>query len=190
VRFGARDYDPTTGRWTAKDPILFQGGSTNLYGYVVNDPVNAIDPVGLATRGTGVSITGGAGYGGTVNISVVSGPDSSALQITFGGGSYAGANAGGAVTASSTTADSVDQLEGGGLQVGGSGGEGAYGEAGTKSGPNYAGGYAGGGVGGGTPGAGYAFATYTFTLVQIPNGSGSFPCDGYYNPRGPAGDPL
>lgn len=23
IRFGARDYDPRTGRWTAKDPILF-----------------------------------------------------------------------------------------------------------------------------------------------------------------------
>ncbi len=47
VRFGARDYDPETGRWTAKDPIRFQGGSTNLYGYVVNDPVNHTDPLGL-----------------------------------------------------------------------------------------------------------------------------------------------
>ena len=28
VRFGARDYDPRTGRWTAKDPILFAGGDT------------------------------------------------------------------------------------------------------------------------------------------------------------------
>ncbi|HXO42201.1 MAG TPA: RHS repeat-associated core domain-containing protein, partial [Thermoanaerobaculia bacterium] len=26
VRFGARDYEPSTGRWTAKDPILFAGG--------------------------------------------------------------------------------------------------------------------------------------------------------------------
>ncbi|MGH9892171.1 MAG: RHS repeat domain-containing protein [bacterium] len=26
VRFGARDYDPETGRWTAKDPIWFRGG--------------------------------------------------------------------------------------------------------------------------------------------------------------------
>ena len=34
VRFGARDYDPTIGRWTAKDPIDFAGGDTNLYGYV------------------------------------------------------------------------------------------------------------------------------------------------------------
>ena len=31
VRFGARDYDPETGRWTAKDPIGFSGGDTNRY---------------------------------------------------------------------------------------------------------------------------------------------------------------
>ncbi|MBX3035205.1 MAG: hypothetical protein KF865_14900 [Bdellovibrionaceae bacterium] len=47
VRFGARDYDPETGRWTSKDPILFDGGDTNLYGYVANDPVNWVDPDGL-----------------------------------------------------------------------------------------------------------------------------------------------
>ena len=34
VRFGYRDYDPDIGRWTAKDPILFGGGDTDLYGYV------------------------------------------------------------------------------------------------------------------------------------------------------------
>jgi RHS repeat-associated protein len=47
VRFGARDYDPSTGRWTAKDPVFFSGGDTNLYGYVLNDPVNKIDRAGL-----------------------------------------------------------------------------------------------------------------------------------------------
>ncbi len=47
VRFGYRDYDPETGRWTAKDPILFAGGDTDLYGYCVNDPVNLTDPDGL-----------------------------------------------------------------------------------------------------------------------------------------------
>ncbi|WP_454725883.1 RHS repeat-associated core domain-containing protein [Delftia acidovorans] len=45
--FGARDYDAETGRWTAKDPILFEGGDTNLYGYVLQDPVNWIDSTGL-----------------------------------------------------------------------------------------------------------------------------------------------
>ena len=47
VRFGARDYDPAIGRWTTKDPILFDGRDTNLYGYVLNDPVNLTDPTGL-----------------------------------------------------------------------------------------------------------------------------------------------
>ena len=46
VRFGYRDYDPDTGRWTAKDPILFAGGETDLYGYCLSDPVNIIDPTG------------------------------------------------------------------------------------------------------------------------------------------------
>jgi RHS repeat-associated protein len=47
VRFGARDYDAETGRWTAKDPILFGGGDANLHAYVGSDPVNYIDPSGL-----------------------------------------------------------------------------------------------------------------------------------------------
>ncbi len=48
VRFGARDYDPHTGRWTAKDPIGFGGGDTSLYNYCFGDPVNAVDPSGLS----------------------------------------------------------------------------------------------------------------------------------------------
>ncbi|MCK4841884.1 MAG: RHS domain-containing protein, partial [Methylococcales bacterium] len=47
VRFGFRDYDPVTGRWTARDPIGFSGGDTNLYGYVFNDPINFFDQNGL-----------------------------------------------------------------------------------------------------------------------------------------------
>jgi RHS repeat-associated protein len=50
VRFGARDYAPAIGRWTAKDPILFDGGDTDLYGYVFNDPVNLKDPTGLSCK--------------------------------------------------------------------------------------------------------------------------------------------
>ena len=47
VRFGYRDYDSYTGKWTAKDPIDFFGGDSNLYGYVLGNPVNFIDPFGL-----------------------------------------------------------------------------------------------------------------------------------------------
>jgi len=50
VRFGLRDYDPQTGRWTAKDPIFFNGGDTDLYGYCLNDPVNGFDPDGLENQ--------------------------------------------------------------------------------------------------------------------------------------------
>ncbi len=46
TRFGARDYDAETGRWTAKDPIGFAGGLTSLYDYVGGDPVNFVDPSG------------------------------------------------------------------------------------------------------------------------------------------------
>jgi uncharacterized protein RhaS with RHS repeats len=47
-----RDYDPETGRWTSKDPIRFNGADTNLYGYVMNDPINDIDPSGQISWGS------------------------------------------------------------------------------------------------------------------------------------------
>ena len=53
TRFGARDYDAETGRWTAKDPIFFNGGDTNLYGYVLQDPVNFVDNKGRSPEDVG-----------------------------------------------------------------------------------------------------------------------------------------
>jgi RHS repeat-associated protein len=47
VRFGARDYDPVTGRWTTKDPQGLGGGHPNLYLFAFNDPVSLRDPFGL-----------------------------------------------------------------------------------------------------------------------------------------------
>jgi RHS repeat-associated protein len=65
TRFGARDYDAETGRWTAKDPIRFLGGDPNLYGYALGDPINLVDPSGrifnLAAAGAGAVL--GAAFG-------------------------------------------------------------------------------------------------------------------------------
>ena len=47
VRFGHRDYDPGTGRWTTGDPIGILGGDTNFLAYAGNDPVNYVDRDGL-----------------------------------------------------------------------------------------------------------------------------------------------
>jgi hypothetical protein len=58
-----RHYVSETGRWLSRDPTLFGGGNTNLYGYVgvvgkpvetnlygysFSDPINFIDPSGLS----------------------------------------------------------------------------------------------------------------------------------------------
>ncbi len=39
---------PDLGRFISKDPIGFAGGDTNLYSYVGQNPVNFVDPWGLA----------------------------------------------------------------------------------------------------------------------------------------------
>jgi RHS repeat-associated protein len=66
VRFGARDYDAYAGRWTAKDPIGFAGGDTNLYAYAFSDPANQIDPEGTIVPVLVGGVLGGAVVGGLV----------------------------------------------------------------------------------------------------------------------------
>jgi RHS repeat-associated protein len=36
THLGVREYDALVGRWLTKDPILFNGGDSNLYGYVLS----------------------------------------------------------------------------------------------------------------------------------------------------------
>ena len=50
--YGFRDYSPVSARFTTVDPI--RDGS-NWFSYVVNDPVNYVDPLGLSTSDRGSS---------------------------------------------------------------------------------------------------------------------------------------
>ena len=50
VRFGARDYDASVGRWTCKDALR---GAQSLYSYVGSDPINATDHSGLVRDASG-----------------------------------------------------------------------------------------------------------------------------------------
>jgi RHS repeat-associated protein len=54
-----RDYDPRTGRYVEADPIGLAGGM-NLYTYVKGNPINLIDPNGLAGIGGNAYFVGGA----------------------------------------------------------------------------------------------------------------------------------
>ena len=73
----ARYYDPQTGRFLSEDPAGFDGGDVNLYSYVKNNPINAIDPSGL----WGIGIIGG----GTAEAGVAQG---GAYQYSSGTGFF------------------------------------------------------------------------------------------------------
>jgi RHS repeat-associated protein len=50
--YGYRFYNPSVGRWMTRDPLEESVG-INLYEFVLNNPVNIIDPEGLTTcKGT------------------------------------------------------------------------------------------------------------------------------------------
>ena len=47
--YRARPYDPSTGRFITEEPIGFTPNSTTLYSYVLNNPINLVDPRGFQT---------------------------------------------------------------------------------------------------------------------------------------------
>lgn len=61
VRFGARDYDPSVGRWTAKDPIGIDSREANLFQYGSAAPIGNIDDSGLRDASGGGGRTGVSG---------------------------------------------------------------------------------------------------------------------------------
>ena len=60
VRFGFRDYDPETGRFTTRDPALFATDQLHLFAYAGSDPINRRDPTGLVSFGfSAYAVVGG-----------------------------------------------------------------------------------------------------------------------------------
>jgi len=56
VRFGARDYDPEEGRWSTADRLGNAGG-LNRFIYTSDNPLNLVDPTGLAPCGPSPAIS-------------------------------------------------------------------------------------------------------------------------------------
>jgi len=105
VRFGFRDYDADVGRWTARDPIGFAGGDTNLYGYVLSDPVNFIDqtgesPILVVGGATAVAFIAGGAISAANGGSFFEGGASAAAGVIVAGAiAIASANSGIAIVA-------------------------------------------------------------------------------------------
>ena len=54
--FCSRPYNPESGRFLSEDPIAFSGLDSNFYRYVLNNPLNYIDPKGMIFENTAISI--------------------------------------------------------------------------------------------------------------------------------------
>ncbi|HWF40496.1 MAG TPA: RHS repeat-associated core domain-containing protein, partial [Acidothermaceae bacterium] len=107
VQFGVRDYDPSTGRWTAPDPLAIAGGSANLYLYASGDPVNRTDPQGTCDYNSlGISVSGGIGpLAGGVSAGVAWGGGQFGTYSTASGGLGLDASASAGVTGSCLNSD-------------------------------------------------------------------------------------
>jgi RHS repeat-associated protein len=83
VRFGKRDYEAMSGRWTVKDPILFMGSESDLYAYCSDDPINRADQNGKIGFGFVISASAEAGLGAGCG-----------FQMDYGYGIFAGSSKG------------------------------------------------------------------------------------------------
>jgi len=92
-----RAYDADLGRWLNPDPIGVAGG-INVYGYVLNDPANLLDPTGQGPTGAAI----GGAIGGALGIGVgasIGGAIGGAVGLPTGPGAAVTAAAGAAAGA-------------------------------------------------------------------------------------------
>jgi len=122
VRFGFRNYDTYTSRWTAPDPIGDAGGDPDWYGYCLDDPVNGVDPLGLRTEGDGpyfnCSVPGFSFGAGLKRVK----DDTGQLGFEVSGeyGASTGLGVEGGMAYETTDASTIDQLNGQSMKAGGS----------------------------------------------------------------------
>ena len=81
-KMGTRYYDPDLGRFTQVDPV--PGGGHNPYGYALQDPINAIDPLG------GKALRRASGESGAVGLLIGSLGGPKGAAIGFAGGCVEG----------------------------------------------------------------------------------------------------
>jgi RHS repeat-associated protein len=101
----ARWYDPQQGRFLTEDPLGLSAGSTSLYAYSSNDPVNFADASGLSAEGAAAAALGGAitngsgtaaaslGAGGNQANSFANGAVQTGIGIATGAGANIVSNA-------------------------------------------------------------------------------------------------
>ena len=105
-----RYYDPRLGRYLTPDPIRYAGGSTNLYLYANNDPINQCDPDGHFVIPAALLVVAGAALVG----GLIGGAISAASGGSFWKGAAAGAVAG-AIGAAAPIIGAAAGLTGGAL---------------------------------------------------------------------------
>jgi len=165
----ARYYDPSVGRFISEDPIGFDGGDVNLYGYVLNNPVHFVDPLGLWTLQLGFGFNVGGLVGSSKSVGIIFGRNSKTKKWQFGlyaagaAGLQGGAAASATVDMTWSRNDNITDVAGLATSAGGSGGIGPLEIGGevntslTNAKPSYT-----FSLGVGTPGAeGHGFTSYT-----------------------------
>ncbi|MDM7885920.1 beta-1,3-glucanase family protein [Curtobacterium sp. RHCKG23] len=108
LMLGARAYDPSTGRFTATDPLGPVAGSaatTTPYPYANNDPLNLIDPLGLRATSDDAFNNAAAGFFDGVTFGLTRYGRQAAQKywgwednVNYTSGSYKAGNVTGAVT--------------------------------------------------------------------------------------------
>jgi RHS repeat-associated protein len=108
----ARYYEPATGQFISRDPMVSE--TTSAYGYAGGNPLNVSDPSGLVSVGT----CGGAngmwwvinGMANACLVNVVGNANEVGLTGTLGLGFGVGLNAAGSATVQVSNASSIDDL--------------------------------------------------------------------------------